>query len=101
MTQASIALATRVPIQLNPGQTRLVLVVAGAVVLVLLAGAMVEVLFGSVGGFLLRLAGHPPPHRARSAWRSTRWRRAWPSGTGRTRSDRRYVGRTWATSPEA
>jgi hypothetical protein len=64
MTQASIALATRVPVQLSPGQTRLVLLVAGAVLLVLLAGAVVEVLFGSVGGFLLRLAGHPPPRKS-------------------------------------
>jgi hypothetical protein len=61
MTHASIV---GVPVQLNPAQTRLVLAVAGAVLLALLAVAVAEVLFGSVVGFLLKLTGHPPPRKS-------------------------------------
>ncbi len=64
MTPALIALATRVPIQLSPGQSRLVVALVAAVLLALVAGAVVEVLFGSIGGLLLKLAGHEPPRKS-------------------------------------
>ncbi len=64
MAPALFALATRVPIQLSPGQSRLVIAIVAAGLLALLAGALVEVLFGSIGGLLLKLAGHPPPRKS-------------------------------------
>ena len=64
MTLAVVELAGRIPIQLSAGQSRVVLVVGAGVALALLAGALLEVVFGGVAGMILRLLGHPPPRKS-------------------------------------
>jgi len=59
-----IELAVRAPVRFSPGQTRLVLIVAGALVVALLVGGLVEVVFGGVAGTILRLTGHAPPRKS-------------------------------------
>ncbi len=64
MTRATIELAGRIPIQLSPGQTRLVLAVLVALGLAVLAVGAFEAVFGALLGLVLRLTGHPPPRKS-------------------------------------
>jgi hypothetical protein len=59
-----IELAVGAPIRFSPGQTRLILIVAAALVVALLVGGLLEVVFGGVAGTILRLTGHPPPRKS-------------------------------------
>jgi len=52
------------PVRLSPGQSRLVLIVAVAIVVALLVGGVLEAMFGGVVGTILRLTGHPPPRKS-------------------------------------
>ena len=52
------------PIRLNSGQSRLLLILAAALVVALLVGGLLEAMFGGVVGTILRLTGHPPPRKS-------------------------------------
>lgn len=59
-----IELAVRIPIQLTPGQARLLLIAGAALLAALLVGAVLEAVFGGVVATILRLTGHPPPRKS-------------------------------------
>jgi hypothetical protein len=56
-----IHLAARIPVNLSPGQTVLLLVLAAGVILALLAGTVLESVFGTLAGMVLKMTGHQPP----------------------------------------
>jgi hypothetical protein len=59
-----IHLAARIPVNLSPGQTVLLLVLAAGVILALLAGTVLESVFSALAGMILKMTGHPPPKRS-------------------------------------
>lgn len=59
-----IELATRVPIQLTPQQTVLVLGVVAMVLLAIVVGILLESVVGGLSSLLLRLTGHRPPRKS-------------------------------------
>jgi hypothetical protein len=59
-----IHLASRIPVNLSPGQAVLVVVLAAGVIFALLAGTVLESLFGAFAGLLLRMTGHRPPRKS-------------------------------------
>jgi hypothetical protein len=64
VTLAVVELATRIPIQLSPGQSRVVVVVGAGLALALLVGVVLEGVFGGAASLVLRLLGHPPPRKS-------------------------------------
>lgn len=59
-----IELASRIPIQLSPGQTVLVLAVAIGLLLAVVAAALFETVVGGLVSLVLRLTGHKPPRKS-------------------------------------
>lgn len=59
-----IELAVRVPIQLSPAASRLVLIIGVVIVAAILVGGLIETVFGGVTATILRLTGHPPPRKS-------------------------------------
>jgi hypothetical protein len=59
-----IELATRIPIQLNPRQTFLIVVLATAVLVAVIAGALFESVVGGLVRLVLKLTGHKPPRKS-------------------------------------
>jgi hypothetical protein len=59
-----IELASRVPIQLSPRQSVLVLALAIGLGLAVLAAVLLETVLGGVVGLVLRLTGHKPPRKS-------------------------------------
>lgn len=59
-----IELASRVPIQLSPRQSVLVVALAIALVVAVLAAVLLESVLGGVVGLFLRLTGHRPPRKS-------------------------------------
>ena len=59
-----IELASRIPIQLSPGHTVLVLAVAIGLLLAVVAAALFETVVGGLVSLVLRLTGHKPPRKS-------------------------------------
>jgi hypothetical protein len=59
-----IELASRVPIQLTPRQSVLVVALALGLCLAVLAAVLLESVLGGVVGLVLRLTGHRPPRKS-------------------------------------
>jgi len=64
MVPTALELAGRIPIQLTPGQSRLVAGLVLGLVLGLVVLLAVESLLGGVAGIVLRLTGRRPPDRS-------------------------------------
>ncbi len=59
-----IELASRVPIQLSPRQTVLVVALAVGLLVAVVAAALFETVVGGVVTLALRLTGHKPPRKS-------------------------------------
>lgn len=59
-----IELASRVPVQLSPRQSVLVVALAIGLALAVLAAVLLESVLGGAVGLVLRLTGHKPPRRS-------------------------------------
>jgi hypothetical protein len=59
-----IELASRIPIQLTPRQTVLVVALAIGLLIGLLVAATFETVLSGVIAFVLRITGHPPPRKS-------------------------------------
>jgi hypothetical protein len=59
-----IHLAARIPVNLSPGQTVLLLVLAAGIILALLAGTVLESVFSTLAGMILKMTGHKPPKKS-------------------------------------
>jgi hypothetical protein len=59
-----IELAGRIPIQLTPRQTVLVVALALALLVAVVVMAVFESVMGGMIGLILRLAGHKPPRKS-------------------------------------
>jgi uncharacterized integral membrane protein len=59
-----IELATRVPVQLTPQQSVLVLGLVVGLMVAVVVGILFESILGGVSSLVLRLTGHRPPRRS-------------------------------------
>jgi hypothetical protein len=59
-----IELASRIPIQLTPRQSVLVVALAVGLLLAILVGALFESVVGGLVSFILTLTGHKPPRKS-------------------------------------
>jgi hypothetical protein len=59
-----IELAGRIPIQLTPRQSVLVVALALGLLVAVIAMVVFETALGGVIGFILRITGHPPPRKS-------------------------------------
>jgi hypothetical protein len=59
-----IHLAARIPVNLSPGQTVLLVVLAAGVIVALLAGSVLESVFSTLAGMVLKMTGHQPPKKS-------------------------------------